>query len=129
MTQQLNTQAFAYAKQFTDNAFKAQAVALKGLEQVTELQLKAFEKQARSTADYVAQVSEVRDLEALRGIWEKGASLTRDQAEEAVAVSREIMAVTQKTAESLSSLLQAQQQAANDAVAAAPVAAKKAAAK
>lgn len=129
MTQQLNTQVFAYAKQFADHAFKAQSVALKALEQVTELQLKAFEQQARSTADYVAQVSEVRDLEALRQMWEKGTSLTRDQAEQAVAVSREIMAVTQKTAESLSSLLQAQQQAANDAVAAAPAAAKKAAAK
>jgi hypothetical protein len=129
MTQQLNTQVFAYAKQFADNAFKAQSLALKGLEQVTELQLKAFEQQARNTADFVAQATEVRDLEALRGLWEKGASLSRDHAEQAVAVSREIIAVTQKTAESLSALAQAQQQAANDAVAAAPAAAKKAAAK
>lgn len=128
MTQQLNTQVFAYAKQFADNAFKAQSLALKGLEQVAELQLKAFEQQARSAADYVAQATEVRDLEALRGLWEKGANLSRDQAEQAAAVGRDILAVSQKTAESLGALAQAQQQAANDAVAA-PAAGKKAAAK
>jgi hypothetical protein len=128
MTQQLNTQVFAYAKQFADNAFKAQSLALKGLEQVTELQLKAFEQQARTAADFVAQASEARDIEALRGLWEKGASLSRDHAEQTVAVSRDIFAVTQKTAESLAALAQAQQQAANDAVAT-PAAGKKTAAK
>jgi hypothetical protein len=129
MTQQLNTQVFAYAKQFTDNAFKAQSLALKGLEQVAELQLKAFEQQARTAADFVAQASEARDIEALRGLWEKGASLSRDHAEQAVAVSRDIIAVTQKTAESLAALAQAQQQAANDAVVAPAAGSKKAAAK
>lgn len=128
MTQQLNTQVFAYAKQFADSAFKAQSVALKGLEQMTELQLKAFEQQARGAADFIAQATEVRDLEALRGLWEKGANLSRDHAEQVAAVGRDIIAVSQKTAESLGALAQAQQQAANDAVAA-PAAAKKAAAK
>jgi hypothetical protein len=128
MTQQLNTQVFAYAKQFADSAFKAQSVALKALEQVTELQLKAFEQQARGAADFVAQAAEVRDLEALRGLWEKGANLSREHAEQATAVGRDIIAVSQKTAESLGALAQAQQQAANDAVAA-PAAGKKAAAK
>lgn len=128
MTQAFNNQLFTFSKQFADNAFKAQSLALKGLEQVAELQLKAFEQQARSAADYVAQATEVRDLEALRGLWEKGANLSRDQAEQAAAVGRDILAVSQKTAESLGALAQAQQQAANDAVAA-PAAGKKAAAK
>lgn len=128
MTQQLNTQVFAYAKQFADSAFKAQSVALKALEQVTELQLKAFEQQARGAAAFAAEATEARDLEALRGLWEKGANLSREHAEQAAAVGRDIIAVSQKAAESLGALAQAQQQAANDAVAA-PVAAKKAAAK
>ena len=46
-----------------------------------------------------------------------------------MAVSQEIFAVTQKTAESLSAIMQEQQQAANDAVAAPVAAAKKAASK
>ena len=44
MTQQLNTQLFAYAKQLSDNAFKAHALTIKGLEQVAaspDLQLVA----------------------------------------------------------------------------------------
>lgn len=129
MTQQLNTQVFAYAKQLSDSAFKAQALALKGLEQVVELQIKAIEKQSQVTADFITEALETRDVDALRTLWEKGAAVSRDNAERAVAVTQEIIAVTQKTAESLSALVQEQQQAANDAVASpVAVAVKKAAA-
>lgn len=129
MTQQLNTQVFAYAKQLSDSAFKAQSLALKGLEQVVELQIKALEKQSQVTADFITEALETRDADALRTLWEKGAAVSRDNAERAVTVTQEIIAVTQKTAESLSALVQEQQQAANDAVAApAAVAVKKAAA-
>lgn len=130
MTQQLNNQLFAFTKQFTDSAFKAQSLALKGLETVAELQLEALEQQAKVSAEFVAEALETRDVNGLRSLWEKGASLSRDNAERSVAVSQEILAITQKTAESLNALVQEQRQAANDAVTA-PVAAaaKKASAK
>jgi len=60
---------------------------------------------------------------------EKAATAGRENAERAVAVTQEIIAVTQKTAESLGALVQEQQQAANDAVSAPVAAVKKAAAK
>lgn len=126
MTQQFNNQFFAFTKQFTDGAFKAQSMALKSLETVADLQLKSLEQQAKVSAEFVAAAMETRDVDGLRGLWEKGASLSRDNAERSVAVSQEIIAITQKTAESLNALVQEQRQAANDAVAA-PVAAKKAA--
>ena len=129
MAQQLNNQAFAYAKTLADNAFKAQSLALKGLEEVAGLQFKAFEQQARSVSDFVTQAAEARDLESLRDLWEKGASLGRDSAEQAVATGRDILAVTQKTAESLGALVQAQRQAANDTVSASPAPSRKSAAK
>lgn len=128
MTQQFNAQIFAYAKQLTDNAFKAQSVALKGLEKVAELQMKALEKHSQVTADFITEAFEARDVDGLRGLWEKGTALSRENAERAVAVTQEIIAVTQKTAESLNALAQEQQQAANDAVAAPVAAVKKAAA-
>lgn len=130
MNQQFTNQAFAFAKQFSASAIKAQSLALKGFETVAGLQFKALEKQAEASADFLAEAMEARDLEAFRSLWEKGASLNRDNAERAVAVSQEIFAVTQKTAESLGAIAQEQQQAANDAVVA-PVATatKKAAAK
>lgn len=129
MTQQLNNQLFAFTKQFTDSAFKAQSLALKGLETVAELQLKALEEQAKVSAEFVAEALETRDINGLRSLWEKGTSLGRDNAERAVAVSQEVLAITQKTAESLNALVQEQRQAANDAVVAPVAAAKKAAAK
>ena len=128
MTQQLNNQLFAFTKQFTDSAFKAQSLALKGLETVAELQLKALEEQSKVSAQFVAEAMETRDMDGLRSLWEKGSSLSRENAERAVAVSQEVLSITQKTAESLTALVQEQRQAANDAVTA-PVAGKKAAAK
>jgi len=119
---------FAYAKQLTDNAFKAQSVAFKALEKIAELQFQALEKQSQVTSDYIADALETRDIEGLRTLWEKGSALSRENAERAVAVTQEIIAVTQKTAESLSALVQEQQQAANDAVSAPVAAVKKAAA-
>lgn len=130
MNQQMNNQMFAFTKQFTDSAFKAHSLALKGLETVAELQLEAFKAQSAVSAEFLAEAMEARDIDSLRGLWEKGSSLTRENAERAVAVSQEVLAVSQKTAESLGALVQEQSQAANDAVSA-PVAAarKKAAAK
>jgi hypothetical protein len=127
MTQQLNNQLFAFTKQFTDSAFKAQSLALKGLETVAELQLKALEQQAQVSAEFVAEAMETRDVSGLRSLWEKGTSLSRDNAERAVAISQEVIAITQKTAESMNALVQEQRQAANDAVTAPIAAAKKAA--
>jgi len=66
-------------------------------------------------------------VNGLRNLWEKGSSLSRENAERSVAVSQEILAITQKTAESLNALVQEQRQAANEAVAAPIAAAKKAA--
>jgi len=129
MTQQINNQIFAFTKQLTDNAFKAHSMALKGLESVAELQLKALEQQAKVSAEFIAEAMEARDVNSLRGLWEKGTTLNRDNAERTVAVSQEILSITQKTAESLSALVQEQQQAANEAVTAPVAAAKKAAAK
>jgi hypothetical protein len=129
MTQQLNNQLFAFTKQFTDSAFKAQSLALKGLETIAGLQLKALEEQSKVSAEFVAEALETRDTNGLRSLWEKGTSLNRDNAERSVAVSQEILAITQKTAESLNALVQEQRQAANDAVTAPVAVAKKAAAK
>ncbi len=129
MTQQINNQLFAFTKQFTDSAFKAQSLALKGLETVAELQLKALEEQSKISAEFVAEAMETRDVNGLRSLWEKGTSLNRDNAERSVAVSQEILAITQKTAESLNALVQEQRQAANDAVTAPVAAAAKKAAK
>lgn len=129
MTQQFNNQFFAFSKQFADSAFQAHSLALKGLEKVAELQLKALEDQTKTSAEFVAEAMETRDPDGLRTLWEKGSALSRENAERTVAVTQEVIAVTQKTAESLNALVQEQRQAANDAVAAPVAASKKSAAK
>ena len=56
MTQQLNAQVFAYAKQLTDNAFKAQSVAFKALEKIAEQRYGAVEKTSGSSWIYAPMV-------------------------------------------------------------------------
>ncbi|HET6587074.1 MAG TPA: phasin family protein [Oleiagrimonas sp.] len=120
----MNTQTFAFAKQFADNAFKAQAIVLKSFEQAANLQLKALEQQSKTTAAFVAEAMEARDFDAARALWEKGVTLNRDGAERAVAVNQELMGIAQNTAETLGSLSREQQAA---GVAAAASTSKKAA--
>jgi len=113
---QFNQQMFAYAKQFTDHAFKAQAVVLKSLEQAAELQLGAWERQTRSTSEFLVATTELRDAEGVRGLWDKGMALGRVQAEQAAALTQGLVAVGRQTAESLGALVQAPP-AVNDAAA------------
>ena len=129
MNQQFSNPFFAFSKQFADNAFKAQSLALKSLESITDLQLKSFEHQAKVSSAFVAEVMEIRDLSGVRGLWEKGTSLSRDSAEHGVAVTQEIVAITQKAAESMTALAQEQRQAVTDAASAPIAAAKNAASK
>jgi hypothetical protein len=128
MTQQIDTQVFAYARQFADSAFKAQALVLKGLEQAAGLQLGTLEQQSRSAAEFLFAAGELRDADGLRGLWDKGVALSRAQTEQAVALTQGLVAVGRQTAESLGALVQPLQ-AANDAVAATAAATRKAAAK
>ncbi|MGN2246664.1 phasin family protein [Frateuria sp. GZRR35] len=128
MTKSFDFQAFAYARQFADNAFKAQALVLKGLEQAAGLQLGALEQQSRSSADFLLAAGEARDPEAMRGLWDKGVALGRAQAEQAVTLSQSLVAVGRQTAESLGALVQPLA-AANDAVVPGTTGARKAAAR
>ncbi len=121
-TQTFNNQLFTFSKQFADNAFKAQSLALQGMEQIASLQLNAMEQQAAASAQFIGEAMETRDADGLRTLWEKGANLSRSNAEQAVGVSQEVLAISQKTAESVNALVQEQRQAANDAVAASPAA-------
>lgn len=128
MTKPFESPVFAYARQFADNAFKAQALVLKGLEQAAGLQLGALEQHSRSAADFLLAAGEARDPEALRGLWDKGVALGRVQAEQTVALTQNLAAVGRQTAESLNALVQPLA-AANDAVAANGADGRKAAAR
>lgn len=128
MTKPFDFQVFAYAQQFADNAFKAQALMFKGLEHVVGLQLSALEQHSHAAVDFLLAAGEARDPEALRGLWDKGVALGRAQAEQGVALSQNLVAVGRQTAESLGAMVQPLA-AANDAVAANAAAGRKTATK
>lgn len=126
---QFNDQFLSFTKQLADNAFKAQAMTLNSLETLAGMQFKSLQEQAELSSQFVAEAMETRDMDGMRNLWEKGTNFSRDNAERAMATSQEMLAVTQKTAESLGAMVQEQRQAANEAVTASGAAAKKKAAK
>ncbi|MEO6800836.1 MAG: phasin family protein [Rhodanobacter sp.] len=112
---QVNEQFLSFSKQFADSAFKAHALTLNSLQTLAGMQFKTLQEQAEVSSQFVAEAMETRDMDGVRALWEKGTSLSRDNAERAMATSQEMLAVTQKTAESLAALVQEQRQAANEA--------------
>lgn len=114
----MNQQAFNYAHQFTDTAFKAHAAMLKGVQDAMALQFKAIELQSQTAADFADEALEARDAEALRALLEKSAELHREQLERGISLAQGLYGVAQSTAETLGSLARQQPDAAKGAAAA-----------
>ena len=100
----MNTQAFGYARQFTDNAFKAQAALLKGFEQMAALQLKTFEAQAEQAGEFANEAFQAHDANSLRQLWDKGSKLHRAYLEQSISAGQEMLEIAQQTAQDVSAL-------------------------
>lgn len=105
MFEQLNSQALALGKSYSDTALKAQGLALAGFERIADINLKTFENRFNATVEFWSQAIEVRDLEAAKTVLPKGVQLAKDTAEKLYATSQEVVSVTVKTNEALGSLL------------------------
>lgn len=127
MYDNMNKQALAFGKQFTDNIINAQAVALKSFEQISNLQAKALEEHATAHADFANEASKANDIDGMRDLWAKSIDFTRNSAEKMYATQQDIMAIVAKNAQTMTDLGREQFEAGSEALAAAPKAAKKAA--
>lgn len=116
MFEQMNSQALALGKSYSDTALKAQSLALAGFERIADLNLKAFESRLNATVEFWSQAAEVRDLEAAKTFFPKGVQLAKDTAEKMYSTSQEVVNVTVKTNEALGSLLKGSFEATNDSL-------------
>ncbi|MDR2011589.1 MAG: phasin family protein [Rhodanobacter sp.] len=104
MFDQLNTQSLSLGKNYADTFVKAQSLALSGFGRIAELNLKTFEDRMKATVDFIAQASEVRDLEAAKDFWPKGVQLAKENAEKLYANTQEIFSISLKTSEAIGAL-------------------------
>ena len=118
MYETMNKQALALGKQYTDNFIKAQGVALKTLEQINSLQLKAFESQASANAAFAGEAAKVNDMDGIRALWDKSADFTRDAAEKAYATQQDVLQLVTKSAETFGEMAREQYEAGNEAISA-----------
>lgn len=129
MAQQQNSPFSAFNTSFADGAARFQALAMEGVASIFQLQASEFGHQARASSEFVTEVMALRDNAGLRSLWEKGSHLGRDSLERNAAFSQEVIAITQRPAESLTALLQTPPQAVTDTVAASNSAGKRAGSK
>lgn len=116
MFEQMNSQALALGKTYSDTALKAQSLALAGFERIADLNIKAFESRLNATVEFWSQAAEVRDLEAAKTFFPKGAQLVKDSAEKLYSTSQEVVNVTVKTNEALGSLIKGSFEATNESL-------------
>ena len=126
MFEQFNSkQAINLSKQFADTAFKAQGLALAGIERAFDLQLKTFENRVNAAVEFATEAADVRDIEGVKTLFPKSAALAKDSAEKYYATSQELVGITVKTGEAIGDLIRGSIESANDSVTQKP--AKKAA--
>jgi hypothetical protein len=114
MFEQINSQVLNASKQFADAAFKAQGIAFEGFEKAMSLQVKAVENRWNATLEFLGEAAEVNSPEAIKAFLPKGVALARETAEKNYATTQELVNVSVKTGEALTSLVKGQFEAANE---------------
>lgn len=108
MFEQFNSQFVALSRQFADSALKANSLALQNAEQLVQLQFRTIEERMGATATFLAEASEVRDLESVQAVWPKGLQLVRESAEQFYGVGQEALGRGLKTSEAIGALVKGQ---------------------
>lgn len=114
MYEQINTQALAFSKSFTDAAFKANSLAVEGFERITNLQLKTLENRVAAAVEFWSEAAEVRDFDGFKSIWPKGVNLVKETTEKMYANNQEVLNVAVKTGEALGQLAKGSIENANE---------------
>ncbi len=116
MFDQINSQAMAFSKSYTDTIAKMQSLTMEGFERIAAVQMKAFENRMNAAVEFCSEASEVRDFEGAKAIWPKGIQLAKDNAETLYATGQEVVGVTLKTNEAIGELVKGSIDSANDSV-------------
>ncbi|MGA9342570.1 MAG: phasin family protein [Rhodanobacteraceae bacterium] len=116
MFDQINSQAMAFSKSYTDTIAKMQTLTMEGFERIAAVQMKAFENRMNAAVEFCSEASEVRDFEGAKAIWPKGIQLAKDNAETLYATGQEVVGVTLKTNEAIGELVKGSIDSANDSV-------------
>lgn len=103
-----NSQFVALSRQFADSAIKANGLALQNAEQLVQMQFRAVEDRLGATASFIAEASEVRDLESAQTVWPKGLQLMRESAEQFYGIGQEALGRSVKTSEAIGALVRGQ---------------------
>lgn len=115
MSAQFSNPFASAARQFAQSALQANTLAFQGFERIVSLQLQSAESSLKSSVAFLAEATEVSDVESAKAIWPKGAALVKDSTEKLYSTSQEVLGQTLKTSEAIGQLFRNQFQAATQA--------------
>lgn len=108
MSYQINEQFTAASRQFADAASQINHIALENLQKIVGLQLATFNENANASFALASEALDVRDMDALKALWPKGAQVARENTERFVSASQEVMGHTVKTHETIAQIAKSQ---------------------
>lgn len=116
MFEQVANQVLSFHKNAAQAMIKANSIAVESFEKLMDVQLKALEARVNATQGFVAELSEARDMEALKTVFPKGVALSKEAVEHMSQVGQEAFGIVSKTNEALVGLVKGNLEAANDQV-------------
>lgn len=114
MFDQVNSQILNLSKQFAASVIKTNTLVADHFEQIVDVQLKGFEQNLNSVAQFVETAAVVKTPEEFRALAPKSVSFIKEAAEKQVALSQALTAITTRTTESLVALAKGQFDVANE---------------
>lgn len=108
MYPQFNDQFAKSARQFADTTAQVGRLALENTEAVFGLQLAAIEENMNATFAFWGELADVRDFDALKAAWPKGAQVARENVERSIGAGQEAFGRTLKTNEAIAQIAKSQ---------------------
>ena len=108
MYQQFNDQFTQSTRQFADTSAQVGRLALENTEAVFGLQLATFSENMNAAFAFWGELSEVRDMDALKAVLPKGAQMARENVERSIGTGQEVFGRTVKTNETIAQIAKGQ---------------------
>jgi hypothetical protein len=108
MYQQFNDQFTKSTRQFADTSAQVGRLALENTEAVFGLQLATLEENMNAAFAFWGELAEVRDMDAFKAVWPKGAQIARENVERSIGTGQEVFGRTVKTNEAIAQIAKGQ---------------------
>ncbi len=116
MFDQIQNPMMSFNKNFAETMLKMNGLAFETATRAIDVQIKTIENRWNATQAFLAQATEVTNMDDVKALMPKSVSLVKESTEKFVASSQEIFGLSVKTGEAMSAMMKQNFEAANETV-------------